>query len=106
MNVIPPKETLKEITKNPMAYVLFIMAVLISVFVTWAITSVDKSNANTNAYKDRQLGNCLEENRIKDSIMMAKDERYINTLLRNDSTNRALLDKPARQLLKTIEKGK
>jgi hypothetical protein len=100
MNYIPPKEILREINKYPMAYVLLIMAGLIGAFVTWAIDN----NKEKDAYNKRMLEECLKDSRKKDSLLIAEKDNAIRHLMKNDSTNRAILDKPAKKLLEEIKK--
>lgn len=83
-----------------MAYVLLIMAGLIGAFVTWAIDN----NKEKDAYNKRMLEECLKDSRKKDSLLIAEKDNAIRHLMKNDSTNRAILDKPAKKLLEEIKK--
>lgn len=94
------KFSLKDIHKHPIAYAVVVMAGLLGAFVNWAISSSNKNSDIQNLRYD----DCLDDLKQKDSIIQYQNDMMLNYLMKRDSANRAMLEKPVNDLLKTIKK--
>lgn len=112
MNNLFPKVTPKEVQKSPIGYVFLVMAALLGAFVNWGIGSSEKADRDKIRLYEKIIADDKEINRKKDSIhevklqvLQLRIDYFVNNLIKRDSTNRAVLEKPLKDLLKQVRKN-
>ena len=112
MSDLFPKATPTEVQKSPLGYILLVMAALLGAFVNWGISSKDKADSDKVRIYEKIIADDKENDRKKDSLheikvqlLQLRIDYFVNNLVKKDSTDRAILEKPLKDLLKQVRKN-
>ena len=112
MNNLFPKVSPKEVQKSPYGYLMLVMAALLGAFVNWGINSKDKADSDKVRLYEKIIAEDKESDRKRDSIyevklqvLQLRIDYFVNNLVKKDSTDRAILEKPLKDLLKQVRKN-
>lgn len=98
MNNFLPRATPKEVQKNPMGYILLVMAALLGWFGSLMVNSdKSKTTALENSVKDCRLD--AETYRKTISIQQIRIDYLTDIFINRDSANRVILDVPLKRLI-------
>jgi hypothetical protein len=107
MNNLFPKTTPEDVQKSPLGYTMLIMAALLGWFVNWSLSSQDRADKHKTEILQKSVEDCrldVERERKKNEMLQTRVDYLTNIFIKSDSANRAILDKPVKDLLKQVKK--